>query len=263
MKYFAGIDLGSSFAKAVIIDENSKVLARETMRSGVSFEEIAKLVFDKALSTAKLKESDIQSLVSTGVGRQNCPFAKFNKPEIGCFAKGVHNLRKSDATIIDIGGQDNKIIKIDKQGRQLSFKMNRKCAAGTGAFIEEIAFKLSTTPEEMNRLAETATECVEIGSYCTVFSGTEIIKQIRLGNNANAIFKGVFYSVVKRLLEMDSLEGEVILTGGAIANNPVLVSAFKETVKNPIFIPEFPQSIGALGAAVYGLQNYEKELKNV
>lgn len=249
--FFAGIDLGSAFTKAVVITDDGKILGTHLERTGLSFETNAQLVFDGALAKAGLGQAQVKAVGATGVGRRNCTFATLVKPEIGCFAKGVYFHHRAHCVVVDIGGQDNKVIRVSQSGQQEYFKMNRKCAAGTGAFLEEISFKLNVPQKEMNERASRATKVVSIGSYCTVFSATEIIHHIREGKDIDAIFRGVYESVVKRVLEMDPIADTVVLAGGAIANNSVLVDLFREKLKVEVVVPPSPQTLGALGAALY------------
>jgi predicted CoA-substrate-specific enzyme activase len=199
----------------------------------------------------------------TGVGRRACTFADVVKPEIICFARGVYTQAKKGCTIVDIGGQDNKVVLINDAGKQLNFKMNRKCAAGTGAFLEEISHRLNTTSAEMNQRASSVTAVVNIGSYCTVFSVTEIIHHIREGKNINEIFRGVYESVVKRILEMDPLDGDVILCGGAIAANPVLGDLFIEKLGDRVTIAPHAQTLGAFGAALYAADAVDANVASI
>ncbi|MEW6455613.1 MAG: acyl-CoA dehydratase activase [Acidobacteriota bacterium] len=254
--YFSGIDLGSSYSKAVIIDENKKIVSDCIRKTGLSFEKISEIVFNAALKKRNISKKEVVSVVTTGVGRNNCPFSDFSKSEISCFAKGCFHYFPGGSIIVDIGGQDNKIIKISENGRQVYFKMNRKCAAGTGSFLEEISIRLGISQKRMNSMAKKAYKSVEIGSYCTVFTCTEIIHHIRTGKNINEILRGVFESVVKRILEMDPFEEKAILTGGVIANNPVIVDIFKEKLEHSFLVPPNPQTIGAFGAAIYAFENY-------
>ena len=158
-------------------------------------------------------------------------------------------------TIIDSGGQDNKIIKLYKDGKRSSFKMNRKCAAGTGAFLEEMSMRLDIPLEKMNELAIKSTDMVELGSYCTVFSGTEVLEKIRQGKKVTDIVKGLFLSVIKRVMEMDSLTEEVVMTGGVVAHNPYMVQMVEEIIGRKVRVPEHPQLTGAMGAALYALES--------
>lgn len=250
-EYFAGIDLGSAFTKAVVITGEGAIAGTHIERTGLSFETNAQKVFDGALAAAGVTKDQLKAVAATGVGRRNCAFASFVKPEIGCFAKGVYFHQRGHCVVVDIGGQDNKVIRVSQSGQQEYFKMNRKCAAGTGAFLEEISFKLNVPQKEMNERASRATKIVSIGSYCTVFSATEIIHHIREGKDIDAIFRGVYESVVKRVLEMDPISDTVVLAGGAIATNSVLVDLFREKLKVEVIVPPSPQTLGALGAALY------------
>jgi predicted CoA-substrate-specific enzyme activase len=158
-------------------------------------------------------------------------------------------------TIIDIGGQDNKIIKLDEQGRRINFKMNRKCAAGTGAFLEEMSLRLDIPISDMDSLARNSENMVELGSYCTVFSATEVLEKIRQGKKVPDIIKGLFFSVAKRVLEMDTLTDTVVMTGGVVAHNPYLVTMVEEITSNQILVPKFPQLTGAVGAALFAMDD--------
>ena len=129
--------------------------------------------------------------------------------------------------------------------------MNRKCAAGTGAFLEEIANRLKLEIGELNGLAEKATKDVTIGSYCTVFTATEILTKIRQNVHVEDIIKGIFESVIKRALEMDPLDGNIVMSGGVVAHNPYFVKMCEEKIGKDIFVPPYPQLIGALGAALF------------
>ena len=162
--------------------------------------------------------------MSTGYGRKNVSFSDESKTEIGCHAKGCYLYFPKAITIIDIGGQDNKIIKLDDTGRRTGFKMNRKCAAGTGAFLEEMSPRLDIPMEDMDDLARQSKDMVKLGSFCTVFSATEVLENIRNGNKVPDIVKGLFFSVIKRVLEMDSFTENVVMTGGVVAHNPYLVT---------------------------------------
>ncbi|RPH86073.1 MAG: ATPase, partial [Desulfobacteraceae bacterium] len=142
----------------------------------------------------------------------------------------------------------------DEKGRGFHFKMNRKCAAGTGAFLEEMALRLDIPLSEMNRLAVQSTDPVELGSFCTVFSATEVLEKIRQGRLVSDIVKGLFHSVLKRVLEMDLLTGQVVMTGGVVAYNPYLVTMMSELIGRPVRVPEYPQLTGALGAALFAVE---------
>ncbi len=254
MNHFAGVDVGASTTKTVIIDKNKEILGYSVVDSGADFESAAEKAFAEAKKQARKKAEDKYSVVSTGYGRRNVTFASDTKTEISCHAKGSFFYFPKAHTLIDIGGQDSKIIKVDRSGRRTGFKMNRKCAAGTGAFLEEMANRLKIKLEKLNQLAEKSKKYVEIGSYCTVFSATEILTKIREGVEVEDLVRGVFYSVIQRALEMDPLEGDIVMSGGVVAHNPFFVGMFEEKLGKEIFVPPLPQMTGAFGAALYSLE---------
>jgi predicted CoA-substrate-specific enzyme activase len=223
--------------------------------SGADFEGAGNLAFRKAADLAGYKDSDNCTVTATGYGRRNIPFANDTKTEISCHAAGSYHYFPHAHTLIDIGGQDSKIVKINDAGKRISFKMNRKCAAGTGAFLEEIATRLDIGLAKLDGLAEQAENNIQIGSYCTVFTATEILARIREGVKVADIVKGIFNSVIKRVIEMDSLEGDIIMSGGVVAHNPFMVKMFEEKIGRKIFVPPLPQLVGAFGAALFSLEN--------
>ncbi|MDM8551276.1 acyl-CoA dehydratase activase [Desulfobacterales bacterium HSG2] len=250
---FAGIDVGASRTKAAILNPDKKLMGHSVKKSGTDFATVAEACLKTSLEMANASEKDIVKAVSTGYGRKNVSFAGENKTEIGCHAKGCYHYFPMASTIIDIGGQDNKIIKLDEDGSRIRFKMNRKCAAGTGAFLEEMSLRLDIPLESMDGLARQSRDMVKLGSYCTVFSGTEVLENIRRGKKVPDIVKGLFFSVIKRVLEMDSLTEKVVMTGGVVAHNPFLAEMAEELVGREILVPEYPQLTGAIGAAIYGM----------
>jgi predicted CoA-substrate-specific enzyme activase len=257
---YVGIDIGSSRTKVAVVDSERQLLGHAVRRSGTDFSATAGACLDEALSMAGVPRDGIVNAVSTGYGRNNVAFvARENKTEIGCLANWGRHCFPEAITIIDIGGQDNKIVKLDASGRRTGFKMNRKCAAGTGAFLEEMSLRLDIPLEEMNDLARESQEMVKLGSYCTVFSATEVLENIRHGKKVTDIVKGIFYSVIKRVLEMDSPTERVVMTGGVVAHNPYLVEMTGEMIGRPVLVPPHPQIAGALGAAYYALEEKEAQ----
>jgi predicted CoA-substrate-specific enzyme activase len=254
MIHFVGIDIGASTTKAVILNKRAEIQGYSVIHSGADFGAAAENVLQKASAGLKKENSDNKRVISTGYGRRNVPFADLTKTEISCHAKGSYHFFQRAHTLIDIGGQDSKIIKVDETGKRTGFKMNRKCAAGTGAFLEEIANRLKIKIEKLNGLAEKSMKSVTIGSYCTVFTATEILTKIRQNVRVEDIVKGIFDSVIKRALEMDPLDGNIVMTGGVVAHNPYLVKMCEQKLGKEIFVPPLPQLTGALGAALFALE---------
>jgi predicted CoA-substrate-specific enzyme activase len=251
MRYFVGIDVGASTTKAVILDESAELIGHSVIHSGADFCAAANDVYRKASTGLEKERLDNKIVISTGYGRQNVPFTDTTKTEISCHAMGSYHHFPRAHTLIDIGGQDSKVIKVDDSGKRTGFKMNRKCAAGTGAFLEEIANRLKIGIEKLDGLARKATKDITIGSYCTVFTATEILTKIRQNIKIEDIVKGIFDSVIKRALEMDPLEGNIVMSGGVVAHNPYFVKMFEQKLGKDIFVPPYPQLIGALGAALF------------
>jgi len=249
-----GIDVGASTTKAVIINEIKEILGHSVINSGADFKSAAEKAFEKSQEKSKEKVSDECVIFATGYGRRNVPFANKIKTEISCHAKGSYFYFPHAHTLIDIGGQDSKIIKVNESGKRTGFKMNRKCAAGTGAFLEEIANRLQINIGKLNELAKKSEKNIQIGSYCTVFTATEILTKIREGVEVKDIVKGIFGSVMKRALEMDPLDGNIVMSGGVVAHNPFLVEMFEKKLGRKIFMPPLPQLTGAFGAAIYALE---------
>ena len=249
-KIFVGVDVGASRTKVAILNSEKDLIGHSVRKSGTDFSETAESCLEDSLAMAGASPKDIAYCVSTGYGRKNVPFSRESRTEIGCHAKGCYHYFPMSMTIIDIGGQDNKVIRLDDRGRRLSFKMNRKCAAGTGAFLEEMSMRLDIPLEKMDELARASTEMVELGSYCTVFSGTEVLEKIRQGKKVPDIVKGLFFSVIKRITEMDPLTDRVVMTGGVVAHNLYLVKMVEDITGREVLVPGYPQLTGAVGAAL-------------
>ena len=252
---YVGIDVGASTTKAVIIDEDKKILGYSVTFSGADFEGAARKSFVEAQEQVKGVSAVSYFTVATGYGRRNVDFALDTKTEISCHGRGSFHYYPHSHTLIDIGGQDSKVIKVDSEGKRTAFKMNRKCAAGTGAFLEEMANRLKIEIGHLNEMALKSTREVQIGSYCTVFSATEILTKIREGVKVEDLVRGLFDSIIKRAMEMDTLDNDIVMSGGVVAHNPFLVDLFQERIRKKIFVPPLPQLIGAFGAALYALES--------
>ncbi len=262
MPYYVGIDIGASRAKLVLLDDQRQIVAKTVRSSGVDYVATAERCLDEALTAAGVPRSAIARSISTGYGRDNVPWTQGTMTEIACHGKGAfHHFRRA-VTVIDIGAQDSKVIHLDAGGRRTSFKMNRKCAAGTGAFLEEIAHRLDLPVAELNAMAERSTKEVTLGSFCTVFTATEILERIRAGEKVEDIAKGAFRSVVKRILEMDAPQGALVLTGGVIAHNPILARLMGESFGQVPLVPPDPQFAGAFGAALYAAEREELGIRD-
>jgi predicted CoA-substrate-specific enzyme activase len=260
-QYFAGVDIGSTMTKVVIM--NRAVLDSVIGPTGPEHRKLANRVMEQALAKAKLSFADITYVVATGYGRINVPFADKQITEISCHARGVSYLLPRVRTVIDIGGQDSKAIKL-KEGRAVDFVMNDKCAAGTGRFLEVTAEGLGVKLDDMGRLSLEAKNKVEIGSTCTVFAAQEVVAQLSAGVPLPDIIAGLHEAIATRIYGMArrlKIEREVAITGGG-AKNIGLVKALEAKLGYPVLVPPEPLLTGAIGAALLGKDIVEKAEKS-
>jgi len=247
---FCGVDLGAAATKLVLLDQERTVLARVVRSSGVDYCATAQACLDKALSDAGLQAQQLTRTVATGYGRQSVSYADHRATEIHCHGIGAFSELQRAMTLVDIGGQDTKVISLDGAGRRIEFTMNRKCAAGTGAFLEQIAHRLNVEPSMLENLARSCESAVTLSSFCTVFAATEVLTHLRAGAPAAQIIRGAFASVVERVLEMAPLGNGVVLSGGVVAHNPTIAELLSARIGAPVEIAPYPQLTGALGAAL-------------
>ena len=258
MDYYCGIDIGSSTAKLAVIDETGRIVAKTIGRSGIDYAKTAQNLFSDLCSNASFDSSSVVRSFSTGYGRDNVPWADGTMTEIACHGKGAYFHFKKRMTVIDIGAQDSKIIHIDDSGKRTGFKMNRKCAAGTGAFIDEVAHRLALDVSELNALAQRSVKEVSLGSFCTVFAATEILDKIRAGAAIEDIVRGAFNSVARRIVEMDRIDGLLVATGGVVAHNPFLARLLGDAFECEAHIAPDAQYAGSFGAALFALEETKK-----
>jgi predicted CoA-substrate-specific enzyme activase len=249
-RLFCGVDVGASATKLVLLNEQATVRARTLLPSGVDYVATARECRRLALAAVAADPRAVARCVATGYGRHNVDYADVSLTEIHCHGAGSYHSFPGAITVVDIGGQDNKVIRLEAAGQRAEFKMNRKCAAGTGAFLEEIALRLGLDLSTMDGLAGSTEEAVKLSSFCTVFAKTEILAHLRQGIPVARIVRGAFLSVVTRVMEMDPLTGEVVLTGGVVAHNPTIAAILSEKLGRPVRVPPYPQFTGALGAAL-------------
>ena len=253
MKYFGGCDVGSTYTKAVILDENGKMLADTTIKSKINAALSAEAAMNEVVAKVPELKGDVKNLaylVGTGYGRNKVATADENISEISCHAMGVHVTDPSVKAIIDIGGQDIKGIAIDTDGTVKNFAMNDKCAAGTGRFFE---MSLS----DFSKLSLKAKNVIPISAQCTVFAESEVISLVGEGKPTDEIAAGIEMSVAKRCFVMAKKAGatdSITLTGGC-AKNDGLKQAIEQVLKIKVIdLKTDPQLMGALGAAEYARQ---------
>ncbi len=258
-KYFGGCDVGSTYTKCVILDENGKIAADCTIRSKINSQESARIALETAIAKVDGIDSpeELAYLIGTGYGRNKVPFADENISEISCHAMGVHVTDPNVKAIIDIGGQDVKGIAIDKDGTVKNFAMNDKCAAGTGRFYEAMAHAFEMSLPEFSELSLTAKNVIPITAQCTVFAESEVITLVGEGKPMEEIAAGIQMAVAKRCFVMAKKAGatdSITLTGGC-AKNKGLKAAIEHVLKLKVIdLKTDPQLMGALGAAEYARQ---------
>ena len=254
--YVMGIDSGSTSTNAVIMDQDRKIKAFSVVRTGAKSGVSAERALNDVLEKAGLTREDISWIVSTGYGRVSISFADENVTEISCHGKGAHYFNPKIRTILDIGGQDSKAIRLNENGEVKDFVMNDKCAAGTGRFLEMIARTLEVSLDELGAIALTSQEKIEITSMCSVFAESEVISLIANNKEKADIADGVCYAIANKasgLLRRVGMEPEFMMTGG-VAKNPGVVRAVEEKIGSKLYICEEPEIVGAAGAAVYALE---------
>jgi (R)-2-hydroxyacyl-CoA dehydratese activating ATPase len=256
--YYCGVDIGSSTAKCAIIDRQGRMVAKAMRRSGVDYQQSADALVSEACDAGAIDMLRIYRSVSTGYGRDNVSWAQGKMTEIACHAKGAYFHFRKRMTVIDIGAQDSKIIHVDENGKRESFKMNRKCAAGTGAFLDEVAHRLALDVSELNALAQRSKNDVPLGSFCTVFAATEVLDKIRAGVPVADIVRGAFTSVARRIVEMDAIDGMLVATGGVVAHNPVMAELISKAFGTQASIAPDAQYTGAFGAALFACEQAGK-----
>lgn len=249
---FAGVDVGSLTTKSVIVS-NGTILGSALIPTGINTEENGLNALQKALDAAKLTRDDLKYIVATGYGRISAPYANKTVTEITCHAKGAHYLHPETRTIIDMGGQDCKTIRLDPDGNVVDFAMNDKCAAGTGRFLEVIANVFKVKLNDLGHLALNATSIVPMSSTCTVFAESETVSLLARGEKPENIIKGIHNAIAYRITGLFSRVGihnDVFFSGG-VAKNVGMKAALEEVLKANIYVPEYdPQLVGALGAAI-------------
>ncbi|MCI8342724.1 MAG: 2-hydroxyglutaryl-CoA dehydratase [Firmicutes bacterium] len=257
--YSMGIDIGSASSKVVILKDGTEVVAASVVQSGTGSSG-PKRALEEAFSTSGLEMSDMAKIVATGYGRFAFEEADKQISEISCHAKGIYHLVPTARTIIDIGGQDAKAIRLDSRGTVSQFFMNDKCAAGTGRFLDVMARVLEIKIDEMAEYDSRATEVVSVSSTCTVFAESEVISHLSNGVSKENIIAGVHASVASKacgLAYRTGLENDVVM-GGGVAQNAGVVKAISRELKRPVIVAPNPQITGALGAALFAYDEAKK-----
>lgn len=256
--FFAGLDIGSTITK-VVIKNQQEICTTVIKPTGAEHRRLANEIMEEALHKSNLSTADISYIVATGYGRINVPFADKQVTEITCHMRGINWLFPGVKTIIDIGGQDSKGIKVD-HGKLVNFVMNDKCAAGTGRFLEVISDVLGVRLEDIGKISLQSTQPTNISSICTVFAEQEALLQLSKGTSVEDILAGIHRANASRIHSMVKkiqIEKEVAITGGG-AKNIGLCKALEEKIGFPVIVPPEPLITGALGAALIADEETKK-----
>lgn len=250
----AGVDIGSTTAKCVILGNDGQILGKSLSAVGVDIVKDAEKALEAALTDARLARSDVSFITGTGYGRYKVYFGQLVVTEISCHARGAHFLFPKTRLVVDIGGQDTKAIRIDEKGDVVDFAMNDKCAAGTGRFLEVCANALGYDVGEIGPLSLAAQRPLKVTSTCTVFAESEVTSYLSRGKDPKDILAGLHSSIANRtlsLMQRVGVEPEITFTGG-VSQNEGMVRALSRRVGSPVNVSPLSQFLGALGAALHG-----------
>jgi len=257
----AGCDVGSLTGKAIIL-KNGEILSYSIVPTTPKPERTAKNAMDKALEDGNLYLDEIEYIVGTGYGRVKIPFANSEISELSCHGKGAHSFIPSIRTIIDVGGQDCKVIKVSKDGKILDFAMNDKCAAGTGRFLEVMAKTLELKLEQLGPISLQSKNQAKITAQCSVFAETEVVSLMADGVEVADIVAGIHDAIASRIMSLVyrvGLEEDLTITGGVAKNVGVVTFLEKKLGVQAKKLPVDPQLMGALGAALTAKEKVQSQ----
>lgn len=247
----AGVDMGSKTTKVVLMKDR-KILSKSLVLTGFNQSEAAQKAFDEALGKAGITANDIKGIVVTGTGRKASPFKGTEITEVGADAKGVAYLVPTAKTVIDVGAEEGRGIRCSPDGKVVDFAVNEKCAAGAGTFTEAMSRALEVQVEDIGPLSLKSTKAVAMNAECAVFAESEVVSLIHAKNEKADIAKAIHDAIASRISSMVrkvGFEKDIVLIGG-VARNPGFVESLKKSLESDIVVPEDPDYIGALGAAI-------------
>lgn len=257
MAYAAGVDVGSTQTKAVIVDEDGAIVARSLTETGANVMRAAESAFIEALASGGLREEEVEYVIGTGYGRYKVTFGNTQVTEISCHGRGAAHMFPGTRTVVDMGGQDTKAIRVSETGEIVDFCMNDKCAAGTGRFLGAASSALEIPLNELGPTALRGQKPVKISTTCTVFAESEVLGWLGKGKKIENILLGVHQSIAARaagLLRRVGVEDQVTFTGG-VAKNTAMISTLNERLGLQMNVSEESHYMGALGAALFALDH--------
>ena len=262
MSITAGIDVGSTYTKAVLMNSDREILAKAMRPTGFLLEKVARQVFDECLQERGLQESDIAYVIATGIGRHQVNFKNLAVTDLTASARGAQHYFPETRTVLDIGGQTMKATRVDERGKVKSFRLNDKCAAGTGAFLEKTARYMGYSTEEIGAVMETSRQSVPISGVCAVFAESEVINHLSIGTAPGDIMQGAVESLTVRsvqLMKRAKAEPEYTIVGG-IMRFSTMAGAVERKLGSSINIPpgDNCQFICAIGSCVLGFLRLDR-----
>lgn len=264
MRFAAGVDVGSTQTKAVVMEESAGIVARALVDTGANVIKAAENAFHLACREAQIDPQDVGFVVGTGYGRYKITFGNAQMTEISCHARGASYIFPSTRTVIDMGGQDAKAISIGSDGQVLDFVMNDKCAAGTGRFLSNAADVMGISLDEVGPLSLEGTRPVKLTTVCTVFVESDILSYLSMGKKPSDILRGVHLAIAKRTISLArrvSIEPDVTMTGG-VARNLGMVQALEEVLDTKLQVSPDAHFIGAIGAALFALEKEDDSFES-
>ncbi|MBI2890696.1 MAG: 2-hydroxyglutaryl-CoA dehydratase [Nitrospirae bacterium] len=255
MAYYLGLDIGSLSCDAVVVDRDEKVRASTVVPTGARNRQAIARATEEVLAAAGIAKEDITAIVSTGYGRERVEGRLTAVTEITCHARGIRALFPDTQLLIDIGGQDSKAIRLNKEGKVVQFAMNDKCAAGTGRFLEAMARALQVEIDELGEMDLGSQSGLALSSMCTVFAESEVVSLIADGHEVKEIVAGLNRAIARRTLSLvkrvsPQINGVAVAMSGGVARNAGVVRAIGEVLKCGVVVPPEPDTVGALGAAL-------------
>jgi len=257
MSHAAGVDVGSTQTKAVVIDPERRIVGRALIDTGANVTVAAEKAFQSSVAAAGLGEEEVAYVIGTGYGRYKVTFGNKQVTEISCHGRGAVHMFPATRTVIDMGGQDSKAIRVNQDGEIVDFCMNDKCAAGTGRFLGAASVALDIPLDQLGPTALKSEKPVRISTTCTVFAESEVLSWLGKGKKVEDILWGVHQSISARsigLLRRVGVEDEITFTGG-VARNAGMIQALEEGLKRKINVSEESHFMGALGAALFALDH--------
>ncbi len=257
MAYAVGVDVGSTQTKAAVLNEKKELVGRSLIMTGANVVQAAQEAYDLALKENDIPEEEVEFVVGTGYGRYRVTFGNTQVTEISCHGRGAVHLFPKTRTVVDMGGQDTKAIKVSPDGEIVDFCMNDKCAAGTGRFLGAASEALDIPLDKLGEVALSATRTVPISTTCTVFAESEVLSWLGKGKRVDEILLGVHKSIASRsmaLMRRVGIEDEITFTGG-VSRNTGMVAALEERLETKLNVSEECHYMGAIGAALFALDH--------